>query len=114
MNKIKIEKENEKERLDKFLAHKLKKYSRSQIQKMIKEGLVLVNEEIKTPHYFLYENDIIHIKKVENKPPKSQFKISDIEIIFNSKDFVVVNKPAGLIVHGAKHIKEKTLAELKH
>lgn len=100
-----------KERLDKFLAKELADLSRSQIQKLIKSGLVLVNGQKAAVHKFLKKGDEIlmqatpTIESTEKKPyPKPK-------IIDETDDYLVINKPAGLIVHPATGIKEKTLTD---
>ncbi|MCX6778954.1 MAG: RluA family pseudouridine synthase [Candidatus Magasanikbacteria bacterium] len=103
--------EEKGQRLDKFLVEKLKPIARSQIQKMVKEGLVLVNDKIPTPHHFLKENDVIIVEekkadtttpatKTTTKKPKLVFpKSLEPKIIFEDKDFLVINKPTGILVH---------------
>ncbi len=114
---LKTKKEDSNKRIDKFLTEKLDNYSRSKIQKLIKQKNILVNKLEVSVHYFLKENDKIEIepelkikkKKEAQKEQKENIKIS---IISNVDDYLIVNKPAGLIVHGAQHIEEITLADL--
>ncbi|HPA25274.1 MAG TPA: RluA family pseudouridine synthase [bacterium] len=117
-------------RLDKFLFEKIKKFSRSQIQKQIKDGLILVNNKIIQPHYFLKEKDVIEIKKSEIKklgdsgslqsPNRSDNVLNHqsgdqreqpIEIIFETPDYLVINKPEGLLVHPGNVHSDKTLID---
>lgn len=110
--KYKIKKEQIGARVDLFLVKKIKK-TRGEAQKLIKEGRVLVNGKSKSNHYALKEGEEVEIRKLENlkiggKLMADNFKI---EVIFENKEFLVVNKPAGLIVHGAPHIKGLTLAD---
>jgi 23S rRNA pseudouridine1911/1915/1917 synthase len=116
---IKISIDDADKRIDKYLADKIKDYSRSRIQKLIKKGKVLVNKEIVTSHYFLRENDKIVIDYKEDEKEEKEiikkksglFKLSDI-IMEKTKEYFIINKPAGLIVHGADHIKEETLVDI--
>ncbi len=104
--------EHAKERLDKFLTVKMPKFSRSQIQKMIKNGEFKINRENTTVHCFLRENDKIEFKKI--KPEKQITKQKGglkIRALKETKDYLVINKPAGLLVHGAPGLKEKTLVD---
>ncbi len=112
------------QRLDKLLTQIQTKeqggqaLSRSQIQKKIKTGDVLVNGRMVTPHYFLKKNDEIIIAST-NKPvnKKNQSKITDQakrpipQIIADEKDYLIINKPPGLTVHGGLGITEKTLID---
>lgn len=125
MSKIIIEKEAHGERLDKFLMSQNLDISRSKIQKMIKAGLITVNEKKVSPHCFLKENDIVEFdisKKDEEipsdttkKPNLSNTKTEElfkkIEIIHEAKDYIIINKPSGLIVHDGEGVKEKTLVD---
>ncbi|MFH1523075.1 MAG: RluA family pseudouridine synthase [Patescibacteria group bacterium] len=124
MEKYKIKKINASQRLDKFLTNNLEDITRSQIQKLIKAGDVLVNEKKVSSHYKLKEGDVVAVeecgtdKKLSFGCPKLSFskKIKDDSIINNilvaeASDYLVINKPAGLIVHGAEHIKEYTLVD---
>lgn len=92
-------------RLDKFLTRHLKNLSRSQIQKLIRHRAVTVNGLPSTPHYNLKPGDKINIKEKFNEPEKAAEKISradlpDLKIVDETDDFLVINKPAGLTVHG--------------
>jgi 23S rRNA pseudouridine1911/1915/1917 synthase len=110
--KYRIKKEQAGERLDKFLVGKLKDKSRAEIQKMIESGRVLVSGKKPSKHLALKKDDVL---EVDNKKravvARDSSAKSEPEIIFENNDFLVVNKPAGLIVHGAPHIKEKTMAD---
>lgn len=89
------------ERLDSYLAKELDQVSRSFMQKLIKEGLVQVNEKLVKPSYIVEEGDYI---KVEfPKPKKLEIIPEDIplDIIFQDKDIVIINKPQDMVVHPA-------------
>ena len=111
-----IKKDQAGTRLDKFLVKKLKSKSRGDLQKMIANGLVLIDGKNKSNHYALKEGETVEIKKVSAEAKalveKERKTINfDIPVIFENDDFLVVDKPAGLIVHGAPHIKGLTLAD---
>ena len=107
---IKIE-GNSKQRIDKFLAEKLDK-PRNQIQKMIKNKLVLVNNVTKSAHYALKENDIIEVDTKE-QPQKINKKKYKLDIIFENKNYLIINKPAGISVHSSESSKgEPVLTDL--
>jgi len=110
------------ERLDKFLLNKLPEYSRSKIQKLIKSGNIRVNGKEVVPHYFLKEADSIQyakkeIKEKEKLPGKAKGKFApkiNLEkiIIDDNGDFLIINKPAGIAVHGDEFQKEESLADI--
>ncbi len=107
---FKVSPKDNQKRLDKFLAENLKEYSRAYIQKLIEDGLVLVGKKIKTKKYLLKEGEKIKIflkeAEVVSLEPDKKIKF---EIIFENKDFAVINKPAGLVVHPSDSHKKETL-----
>jgi len=112
-----VEQKNSGGRLDRFLQERLKDLSRSQIQKMIKAGEVLVNSKEVTAHHFLKVGEEIQVKgkKAKGKNESQNSKVSGprfkVEIVAEEKDFVVVNKPAGMVVHHDSSHKENTLVD---
>jgi len=123
MIEITIREENKGERADKFLAEVLPKehqieIARSQIQKLIKDDLIKLNEKSFNSSYRLKEGDIITVLKTVNKEKdmthplkKLDLKIEDI-IVKETDDYIVINKPAGIIVHDYEHIMEQTLVDV--
>jgi len=111
--KFKIAAEQPKQRIDKFLAGKLPGFSRGQIQKLIKTDNIMVNGQAVNSHYGLKEGDIVQVKPADNgrqaMEPAKNFKL---QIIADTPEYIIINKPAGLIMHGAPHIKETTLSDL--
>lgn len=90
------------ERVDKFLAQKFPEFSRNYFSNLIEGKNVLVNGKIIKASYALKESDEITIKFIEDK------KIGDIKpekiklnIIFEDKDVIVINKQPALVVHPA-------------
>jgi len=105
---IKITKEKSGERLDKFLTNlDSLKISRNQIQKLIKKNLININDLTVSSHYILKPGDIINIaknlksdKKITEKKKFTTIPDYKIKIIHETDKFLVINKPAGLAVHG--------------
>lgn len=98
-------------RLDAFLQDVLETCSRSQILKWMKEGRVYVNNTLETKRCFVTLDDRIEIKdKEEIFSPR--YKLSDIKIIQETKEYIIVSKPGGLIVHPTSMSKEVTLCDL--
>ena len=97
------------ERIDKFLADKLN-YSRSQINKMLDKGFIVVNKNLVKTSYKTKENDIITIleeyKEESNVVPEKM----ELDIIFEDADIIVLNKKAGVVVHPGSGNKTHTLA----
>ena len=110
MNNIKetiklIFKNEEKQiRLDKFLFEQNPEYSRSYFQNLIDKGLIQVNNKIITKNsYKLKNNDEIKISIPEEKQINLKAEKIDFEIVDNQPDFLIVNKPAGLLTHFAQN-----------
>lgn len=106
------------ERLDKFLSYHYPEFSRSRIQKLIKSGEVTVNGEPVSSSYRLKQNETILLpskQETEEREARNFREQKDSspepEIITETRDHVVVNKPAGLISHRAPHIKEPALTD---
>jgi 23S rRNA pseudouridine1911/1915/1917 synthase len=109
---MKIEyKENEKQRIDKYLVslNLEKLYSRSFIDKLLKNEAILVNGKVVKKNHKLTSSDIIEI----TIPPKDEVEIKPqnipFDIIWEDDDIVIVNKPAGLVVHPGAGISDGTL-----
>jgi 23S rRNA pseudouridine1911/1915/1917 synthase len=111
--KLKAEKENQNIRLDKFLTANLPQFSRSQIQKMVKNGEILVNGKVVAPHYFLKIDDEIESKTTNNKrqTTPTSYKLFPTFLIHETPDYLIINKPSSLAVHPAPGIKEATLVD---
>ena len=100
-------------RLDIFLSEKINYLTRSNIKKMIKSEKVIVNElPVSSQSKKISEKDLIEIlfeKEINNRI--SPFK-GKINIIYEDKDLIVINKPQGLIVHPGAGNKDKTLVNI--
>lgn len=106
--KIKISKSNQvNQRIDLIIPTIDNSFSRSQIQKLIKEGLVTVNEKIVKANYLVKLNDVIEINKKKNEKLKGEN--IPLDIIYEDKDLLVVNKQRGLVVHPGSGNHEHTL-----
>ncbi len=101
-------------RIDKFLTEKLN-LSRSKVQTAIKNQEILVNETVVNPNYLLKLGDEIRVALVESEPFQLVASALPLEIVFENDDFLVINKPAGLVVHpGAGGETDSVVARLLH
>ena len=97
-------------RIDRYLTSVKVPTSRSRLQKLIKKGKVKVNNEVITsPHYYVKYHDLIEIEFP--KPPRFPLEPEQIplKIIYEDQYLVVIDKPAGLVVHPAKGNRTGTL-----
>ena len=95
------------ERLDKFLVECLSEFSRSRLQNLIKDGNVLVNGYAAQKTGQIVEiGQRVEITIPESQPVDLVPEAVPLEIIFENQDLIVVNKPAGMVVHpSAGHAK---------
>ncbi len=110
----KITAEDSGQRLDVFLAPRETKFSRSQLQKLISRELVLVNDKAKSSHYKLKIDDEVKVLAEPKSGPKMKIPkeaIPNVQVVFACDDYVVVNKPAGLVVHGTATSNSVTLVD---
>ncbi|MGA2091322.1 MAG: RluA family pseudouridine synthase [Endomicrobiales bacterium] len=101
------------ERLDLFLVQQFPAYSRGYFQKLIKNSGVLVNGKCLTPHYAVRENDRITIRHEEHLPICQGEEIP-LDIVYEDKDILLINKPVGLVVHPACGHATGTLLNALH
>ncbi|GLI49505.1 pseudouridine synthase [Pseudothermotoga lettingae TMO] len=96
-----VEKSEVNLRLDLFLLQRIPKaISRSFVQRAIKEGKVTVNDVIRKPNYRVKFGDVVKISIPSNAQSISiEPEPIQIGVIYEDEDIIVVNKPAGMIVH---------------
>ena len=90
-------------RLDIFVSDELENFSRSLVQKLIKDGKVTVNGKEVKPSWPLAEGEVVEI---ELPQAGSKTQLKDL-IIHDAKDFFVIIKPAGMLVHPQSPIWEE-------
>ena len=98
---------DEPERLDKYLVSRFPDFSRSRFQRLIGDGFVLVNgiQPAKTG-LLLEKGDVIEIQFPEPEPIDIIPENIPLEIIYEDQNLLVINKPAGMVVHpSAGHSK---------
>lgn len=97
-------------RLDAYLATQVDNWSRARLQRLIDAEDVLVNGKPAKPSYKLRASDELEVELTA--PAAASFAPEDIplEIVYEDETLVVVNKPAGLVVHPAAGIHSGTLA----
>lgn len=89
-------------RIDKFLMDRLPNVTRTKIQTGIHDGFVRVNDKAIKPNYKIHPNDVITVSFPE--PPRDTEVIPEnipLDIVFEDEHLLVINKPAGMVVHPA-------------
>lgn len=121
--------ESQGKRLDHFLVEELSGFSRSKVQKMIKDGYIAINGKEPTVHQFLKLGDKLEIlaeplelseKAAKKIKTKQEFKGDQdyskgiwkkIKIIDDTPDYLVIEKPSGLLVHPTTKEENNTLID---
>lgn len=94
------------ERLDRFLTARASDWSRAQVQRLIREGLVRVGGRVVKPGYRLRVGDEVEIAWLRPEPPERlEPESGPLRVLYEDSAIIVVAKPAGLPVHpGAGHL----------
>lgn len=109
MKEFIVNKEESNNRIDSYLSQKSQDISRVTIQRLIQQEKILVNYKKIKSSYKVQENDKITME--EEKPREISLKAQEIpiEIMYEDKDIIVVNKPKGMVVHPANGNPDGTL-----
>ncbi|MCM8814902.1 MAG: RluA family pseudouridine synthase [Candidatus Omnitrophica bacterium] len=98
------------ERLDRFLAQNIKGVSRELCKRLIESGKVTVNGEFSDPARRLKKGDIIELSDTFQMPfCDIQPEAVNLDILFEDRHVIVVNKPAGILTHPLKGVTKGTL-----
>ncbi len=109
MEKVVVQDNEKGARLDSYIASKKKELSRTNVQRLIENGNILVNNNTQKISYKVLPGDEISI--VVPKPKEIELKPQDIpiDIVYEDSSIIVVNKPKGLVVHPAVGNPDGTL-----
>ena len=104
-----VKSEDAGKRLDAYVAAQNEKITRTAAQRLIEEEHILVNEKKQKVSYKIAEGDKITVQEVKPKEIELKAQNIPIEIIYEDKDIIVVNKPKGMVVHPANGNPDGTL-----
>ncbi len=96
-------------RLDQALASLLTEHSRSRITQWIKQGDVQINQQVCLPKLRLEGGEHVFIDANVSEPERWVPQDIPLDILFEDDDLLVINKPAGLVVHPAAGNPDQTL-----
>ena len=99
-HRIEVDKGQKPLRIDKFLSNRLENTSRNRIQNAALAGSILVNEQSVKSNYKVKPGDVVSI--VMAYPPRETEIIPEdipLDIVYEDDDLLIVNKPAGMVVH---------------
>ena len=111
MNEIimEITPEMEGERIDKCISNYLESLSRSYIQKIIKDGKAYVNDAVVKANYKVKVDDKVQFEIPDCEEPDIPPQDIPLDILYEDKDVLIVNKPKNMVVHPAPGHYEGTL-----
>jgi len=96
-------------RIDRYLARELRQFSRTRLQQLIRDGFVRLNGKTGRPSDCVRTGDRVALREPPPEKIENQPEAIPLDILFEDEDLLVLNKPAGLVVHpGAGH-REHTL-----
>lgn len=97
------------DRLDRFLAASIDDASRAEIQRWIKEGRVDVNGRVAKSSHKLSAGDQVGLHRPQRTEPAIGAEVVPLDVAYEDADLLVVNKPAGMVVHPAPGHSRGTL-----
>ena len=89
------------ERIDKLLSLRLSDFSRSYLQKLVREGAVLVNQKTVKANHKVNPGDWVRVTVPEPEQPDICPEEIPLDILYEDEEVLVVNKPKGMVVHPA-------------
>lgn len=95
-------------RLDVFVSEKLN-MTRSAVQKLLDDGFITVNGDVLTKNYKIRQNDEVRVSLPEPRVVNAEPQNIPLDIIYEDRDIIVVNKPQGMVVHPAAGNYDGTL-----
>jgi 23S rRNA pseudouridine1911/1915/1917 synthase len=104
MIKLTVSSEQARQRLDRVLAEALPACSRARLQTLIRDGFVSLNGKPPRPRDLVRTGDVVELREPELEKVEAQPEQIKLDVIFEDDDLLVLNKPAGIVMHpGAGH-----------
>lgn len=115
MKEIVAGKNDAGQRLDKFLSKKFKNLPFSMMYKLIRKKDITVNRSRTKENYIVCENDLIRIfapdDVLDEKAPKRSVATSDVKVVYEDENIIIVDKESGLLVHSDTNEDGDTLID---
>jgi 23S rRNA pseudouridine1911/1915/1917 synthase len=109
MIKLTIPAEQAGTRLDRALAQALPAFSRARLQRLIRDGFATVNGKPTRPRDSVRTGDVVEVREPKLEKLDAEPEAMDLDILFEDEDLLVINKPAGLVVHPGAGNQKHTL-----
>ncbi len=104
-----VAREDAKSRLDRYVAAQLPEFSRSRVQELIRGGFVRRNGNAARPRDAVATGDVVVVDEPAVEKLETKAEAIPLDVLFEDEDLVVINKPAGLVVHPGAGNREGTL-----
>ena len=104
-----VKQEEQGKRLDTYVANQKNELTRTAVQRLVEQEKILVNGKKQKVAYKVIEGDIVTVEESEAKPIELKAQEIPLDIIYEDKDIIVVNKPKGMVVHPANGNPDGTL-----
>lgn len=101
MYEFQIDEYSSNMRIDKYLSEQLEGTSRSYIQKLIEDGMVLAGGATVRSNYKLRRGDVLTVEMPEPEELQVEAEEIPLDILYEDEQFLIVNKPKGMVVHPA-------------
>ena len=101
--------EEKGQRLDVFVVERFPELSRSHVQKLIEQGNVLVDGTVRKANYKLRGGEAVQVTVPQAEPISVEPEDIPLDILYEDKDIIVVNKARGMVVHPASGVYTGTL-----
>ena len=109
MRLFSVPKQSHGSRLDQFLSSEVSTVSRSRIQNLIRAGHVLVNDRRGRPSLRVKADDVVTLREPPPEPVETAAEEMALSILFEDDLLIVIDKPAGMVVHPAAGHRRGTL-----
>lgn len=109
MNELTVMPEYARLRLDRYLALALPEFSRARLQALIREGFVTLNGETPRTREAVRTGDVVVVSEPAVEKVEAQPEAIPLTVLFEDEDLLVLDKPAGLVVHPGAGNQEHTL-----
>ncbi len=96
-------------RLDRVVVQHCPELSRTRVQELIEEGLVLLNGKVAKDSHKVHANDVIRVVPQERPALRAEAEAIPLEVLYEDEDVIAINKPAGMSVHAGAGNSHGTL-----
>lgn len=88
-------------RIDKYLSDVCPELSRSFLQKLVKTEVIFVNQKLVKSSYKVAEGDFIEFDVPDAEEPEIPAEDIELDVLYEDRDIIIINKPKGMVVHPA-------------